>query len=225
MTYRLQNFLAGFAALIMAALFALAPAGANPTSGGYQLFEQAAPEHQHAIQLASLGNFAPSLETASECCNATNTGLGRSQVDEIVGTPKGQRPDPSTYMSQAEIDAHLAQFDDGAVRFFTPHPSGSIGPRDTFVFPKSAIDDLYTRTGGDIRAVERELGLPSGYFDNAQVAIIDNPKVRMPSGNEAGANDFWVPGGHTSGGIPEATLPGTTNISDVTVVSPQELFQ
>jgi len=91
MTYRLQNFLAGFAALIMAALFALAPAGANPTSGGYQLFEQAAPEHQHAIQLASLGNFAPSLETASECCNAPNTGLLPTprQVGNLQGGPLG----------------------------------------------------------------------------------------------------------------------------------------
>jgi filamentous hemagglutinin len=34
-----------------------------------------------------------------------------------VGTPNGQRPDPSDYMSQADIDAHLARFDDGAVRF------------------------------------------------------------------------------------------------------------
>jgi hypothetical protein len=28
----------------------------------------------------------------------------------------------------------------------------------------------------------------------------------MPSGNEYGANPQWVPGGYTSGGIPEATI-------------------
>ena len=28
----------------------------------------------------------------------------------------------------------------------------------------------------------------------------------MPSGNEGGANDFWVPGGKTSGGVPEAVI-------------------
>mgnify|MGYP002651150812 CR=1 FL=1 len=30
--------------------------------------------------------------------------------------------------------------------------------------------------------------------------------LRMPSGNELGANDQWVPGGFTSGGVPEATI-------------------
>jgi len=28
----------------------------------------------------------------------------------------------------------------------------------------------------------------------------------MPSGNEVGANEFWIPGGVTSGGILEATV-------------------
>ncbi|MEQ4623103.1 hypothetical protein ABN056_17995 [Providencia vermicola] len=36
---------------------------------------------------------------------------------EIVNIPHGQRPDPSTYMTKSEIDAHLAKFDDGAIRF------------------------------------------------------------------------------------------------------------
>ncbi|MCA2009701.1 hypothetical protein [Tritonibacter mobilis] len=44
-------------------------------------------------------------------------GLTDEKIKEIAGTPKPQRPDLSTYMSKAEIDEHLAQFDDGAVRF------------------------------------------------------------------------------------------------------------
>ncbi|MHA3916280.1 AHH domain-containing protein [Halovulum sp. GXIMD14793] len=75
MTHRLHTLLAGLLALLTAALLALAPASANPASGGYQLFEPVALEHQHAIQLASLENFAPSPETASECCNAPNRTL------------------------------------------------------------------------------------------------------------------------------------------------------
>ena len=157
---------------------------------------------------------------------ATNKGVSQNQVDDLISKKANGEtlPDPSTYMSQADIDSHLAQFDDGAVRFFIPHSSGNIGPRDAFVFPKSAIDDLYQRTGGNIRAVETELGLPQGYFNNAQVAVIDNPRVQMPTGNELGANDQWLPGGYTSGGIPEATLPGTTSVDDVTVITPGDLF-
>lgn len=33
---------------------------------------------------------------------------------------------------------------------------------------------------------------------------------KLPSGNEAGVNDKWIPGGYTSGGVPEATLDLTT---------------
>ncbi len=29
---------------------------------------------------------------------------------------------------------------------------------------------------------------------------------RMPSGNEAGANPQWIPGGYTSGGVMEAVI-------------------
>ena len=75
MTLRLQSFLTGFLALLTAALLALAPAGANLTSGGYQLFEPVSLEHQHAIQLASLGNFDHFAKVAPECCNAPNGGL------------------------------------------------------------------------------------------------------------------------------------------------------
>ena len=28
--------------------------------------------------------------------------------------------------------------------------------------------------------------------------------LRLPSGNETGANSLWIPGGYTSGNVPEA---------------------
>lgn len=43
--------------------------------------------------------------------------------------------------------------------------------------------------------------------------------LRMPNGNELGANEQWLPGGYTAGGIPEATinpaLPGTYTVNPV----------
>lgn len=72
MSSRLHIFLTGYLALLLAALLALAPVTANPTSGGYQLFERAASGISTDIQLASLKNFAPLPETASEYANAPN---------------------------------------------------------------------------------------------------------------------------------------------------------
>jgi hypothetical protein len=55
-------------------------------------------------------------------------------------------------------------------------------------------------TGGDRRTLEQALGLPDGYFDAEGVVRVDvlDPNsydLRIPSGNEAGTNDQWIPGG------------------------------
>ena len=39
---------------------------------------------------------------------------------------------------------------------------------------------------------------------------VSDLNIRVPSGNKATANDLWIPGGYTSGGVPEAitdTIP------------------
>lgn len=87
-----------------------------------------------------------------------------------------------------------------------------IGPPGRhFVMPKSVADDVIGRSGGDVRTIEKLLGLSKGDLGDAPVRIeIPNPTgLRMPSDNEAGANKFWLPGGYTSGRIPEAAIDPT----------------
>ncbi|MCG7626001.1 hypothetical protein MHM97_21805 [Epibacterium sp. Ofav1-8] len=141
-------------------------------------------------------------------------GLTDEKIKEIVGTPKGQRPDPSTYMSKAEIDEHLAKFDDGAVRV-TPASAidqyGTAGPPGGFVMPKSEFDNLVQKSGGNLANIEKRLGLDAGSLSNGEmVAVRIDPEdfngLRIPSGNELGANSHWLPGGYTSGGAPEAVM-------------------
>ena len=64
--------------------------------------------------------------------------------------------------------------------------------------------------------IESELGFPKDYLKKGgglvRIDIEDTIglDVRIPSGNETGANDLWIPGGYTSGGVPEAvtnTIP------------------
>lgn len=38
--------------------------------------------------------------------------------------------------------------------------------------------------------------------------------LRIPSGNEAGANSHWIPGGKTDGGVPEAITDLIPNVPD-----------
>lgn len=55
------------------------------------------------------------------------------------------------------------------------------------------------------------MGVPAGSWDGAPLLLIVVPdaeklNVRIPDGNEAGANDMWIPGGYTSGGEAEAIV-------------------
>ncbi|MFK5998166.1 MAG: hypothetical protein QM492_08650 [Rhodobacterales bacterium] len=140
--------------------------------------------------------------------------LPQSEIDRISGIPKGSRPPPSSYLSKAQIDAHLARFDEGAVRFTSRtdvDKYGTAGNSEAFVMPKSEFDRIVSEAGGDLRVVEQRLGLDDGYLSSGDIMAVrisrqDMPDLRIPSGNESGARNQWVPGGFTSGRVPEAVV-------------------
>ena len=83
------------------------------------------------------------------------------------------------------------------------------------VMPKAVADRLIQQSGGDVRRLEDLLGLNRGDLGTGPVRVdIQSPSgLRVPSGNELGANNQWVPGGFTSGGIPEATIDPSCLVS------------
>ncbi|MET4431968.1 hypothetical protein [Mycolicibacterium sp. 624] len=143
--------------------------------------------------------------------------LTDEQRDEILAIDKGSRPEPSEYLPSEFIEHHLEKFDAGASRFTTSEAleDFGIGHRDgtTFVFPTRELDTLMQSTGGDRRALEEALGLPTGFFDTDGLVRVDIPDpgeydLRVPSGNEAGASDQWLPGGFLPTGTSEAVIDG-----------------
>ncbi|HET6991442.1 MAG TPA: hypothetical protein VFJ43_08970, partial [Bacteroidia bacterium] len=129
--------------------------------------------------------------------------------ESILALPKGQRPNPNLYLSQSYIDNHLSLFSEGVTKFSATNPTNTIGPPGgTFVMPKAQADALILEANGSISSLENLLGLTPGELGNNPIRIdISSPSgLRMPNGNELGANNQWIPGGETSGGIPEATV-------------------
>ena len=136
-------------------------------------------------------------------------GLDQAKINDIILTNKGFRPDPSTYLTQEYIDAHLDLFEDGVTKIYATTPLGQAGPPGgTFVMPKSVADSIIKEANGDIAKLETLLRLKPGTLGDMPVRIdVPNPQgLRMSSGNEFGANEYWIPGGYTGGGIPEATI-------------------
>lgn len=61
---------------------------------------------------------------------------------------------------------------------------------------------------GDTDFLEDALGYKRGTLKNKDIFVyeIESPNVKIPSGNEGGVNDLWIPGGKTSGNYNEAVL-------------------
>ncbi len=171
--------------------------------------------------LDKVADGAKALDAAGDVGRAAS-GLGKTKIEEILALPKGSRPNPTEYLSPTYISEHLAQFDNGATRFMTESNLGKygIGQRDgtSFVMPRAEADQLLASTKGDPRALEQALGLPEHFLDDNALVRVDIPKpkeleLRIPSGNEAGANDQWIPGGKLPTGNSEAVVD-VAGISD-----------
>ena len=142
--------------------------------------------------------------------------------EPILKIPKGSRPNPKTYVNSEYLTKHFAEFDDGATVIQTEwaytnysEANGFVGVPDDntlFVMPKKYADKVIQNSNGNINYIEEKLGFPKGYFKyggglvRIDIEDLSGLDLRLPSGNETGANSLWIPGGETSGGVPEAVL-------------------
>ena len=142
--------------------------------------------------------------------------------EPILKIPKGSRPDPKTYVNSEYLTKHFAEFDEGATVIQTEsaythysEANGFVGVPDDntlFVMPTKYADKVIKNSNGNINYIEEKLGFPKGYFKyggglvRIDIEDLSDLDLRLPSGNETGANPLWIPGGETSGGVPEAIL-------------------
>jgi len=158
-----------------------------------------------------VGVLADNLNSAKEAIEA----IGPRKFSEILEIPKGTRPPPESYLPKEYIEKHLAEFDDGASRFMRKSDLERYGPAQvdgtSFVLPKNEADKILSSAAGERKVLEESLGLPAGYLENVDMVRVDISKprdfnLRIPSGNEAGANTQWVPGGKLPNGNTEAVI-------------------
>lgn len=141
---------------------------------------------------------------------------GHSKI-EIISIPKGKRPLPSNYLKSKYRRRHLRNFKRGA-SFIIPKTNLErygrtiLGRQDgQFVMSKKEMDNLLLKANGQLFILETELGIPSGLWKNTDLIRIDirRPKrlhLRIPSGNEVGANELWIPGGKLPNGYLESVV-------------------
>jgi len=142
--------------------------------------------------------------------------------EPILKIPKGSRPNPKTYVNSEYLTKHFAEFDEGATVIQTEwaytnysEANGFVGVPDDntlFAMPTKYADKVIQNSNGNINYIEEKLGFPKGYFKyggglvRIDIEDLSDLDLRLPSGNETGANSLWITGGETSGGVPEAIL-------------------
>jgi RHS repeat-associated protein len=142
--------------------------------------------------------------------------LTESEIAQIRAIPKGKRPKPSDYLSESYINSVHEEFDEGATRIILKSNLEEFGPAredgTAFVMPKQQADDLIESSGGDPGRIAEAIGVDPDRLKSDELRRIDfdDPDslgLRLPSGNEAGADpDRWMPGGKVPSGRSEAVI-------------------
>lgn len=142
-------------------------------------------------------------------------------TNTIISIPKGNRPNPSNYLKWRYRHRHQRKFRRGA-SFLIPkyiidkYGKAVLGRQDgLFVMCKEEMDDLIQKANGQLSYIETELGIPLGMWKDTEIIRIDirRPKrfhLRIPSGNEVGANALWIPGGKLPNGYLESVINPVT---------------
>ena len=85
-------------------------------------------------------------------------------------------------------------------------------PDGQFVSPSNQIDDLLKKANGDISIIEEALGIPKGGWQGKggmyriDISNPQNYNLRSASSGISGANNLFIAGGKTSGGISEGII-------------------
>ena len=193
---------------------AIGPAIAEVEASGFARAAQTGAKALGRAMEARAGKVSPEIET-----QAARLGVSPATLKGVIDTPKPDRPPPGDYLSDQRMQEHADAFQGGASRFTLQSSVDKygLGQSDgtTFVMTPTDADAVVNSAGNDPRALEQALGLPVGQLDGDQLVRVNfSPQamsdlnMRMPSGNEAGANSQWLPGGYLPSGANEAVIDG-----------------
>jgi hypothetical protein len=141
-------------------------------------------------------------------------------ASRITSIWKPHRPAPADYLPENRTREHLELFKGGAARVMVATTLEDKGPGQidgtSFVLPAWQVDELLAYANGDRGRLEDALGWERGGLGKGKLVVVTIPQpekfnLRFPSGNEAGANKDWIPGGRlpptaASQGLLEAIL-------------------
>lgn len=150
---------------------------------------------------------------------------------------------PATYLDEDYMDMHKKAFSEMASYLVTgenyelyvldkDEKTPNLGYKGAlYISTVAEIDRILEEAQGNIATLELNLGIPAGWWQGKQgiwridVHEPENKLLRIPDGSEATANEFWTPGGMTSGGALEAVVGEVPKVKGVTYSAKQVIFE
>ena len=161
------------------------------------------------------------IKLSSGRLNETNgVPISKEKFDEIISIPKGEKPDPSSYLPRKYIQEHAEEFSNGASRIVSKSDYNKYGIgkpdewKSEFASSKKNMDAIIEETKNSETGMSDRLGIPKEQLENGDLLRIDflpteKYTPRIPTGNEFGARDtdpLWLPGGKLPNGDFEAVI-------------------
>jgi hypothetical protein len=146
--------------------------------------------------------------------------------------------DPKDYLDPAFYAEHLRNFQSRGSYLLTEtqyklyiEGVDLLGRKDGLVIASpDEINRVITEAGTSVAELEKLLGFSPGWWQNKggiyRVDIIDPPghNLRFQNGTEEAANEFFHPGGYTSGGVKEAVTNRIPNNCSCAEIKPLDQF-
>ncbi|MGO4742384.1 PAAR domain-containing protein [Serratia quinivorans] len=217
--------LAGPAIAIMSAAGGMIGGTAGDYVGGVWFGEGSDGQKWIALGGAFAGGFAgarsgPKVgEKANNIIYKKTNGIPirENEFNKILGTEKGGRPAPESYLSNRYIKNHLKDFDKGATRLVTKRDYIKYGLgkpdelKSEFVSSSKGMNKIISESKGNTKLLSDRLGVSKEQLDNGEMLRVDfyptnKYSPQLPTGNEFGANPQWLPGGRLPKGDPEAII-------------------
>jgi hypothetical protein len=174
------------------------------------------------------------IKSAGEVRLINDVGIIVGKVENgafSVTAPKGSRPAPRTYLTQEYINDHLVRFTNEGIgsrivlkKAYNKYGIGKPDPEKTeFISLKSDMDRLISESNGDIGEIAQSLGidesqLAGGTLVRVDIKFTSKNKPHIPSGNEYGTNEKWIPGGKLPDGDLEVIVKTKGMVKDVDYV-------
>jgi hypothetical protein len=174
-------------------------------------------EINHQFQIVNYSDLYPSVRPPAPPLNEAGLTRARPQASLFKGLGDA-KTSPWLNDGRVGVRTHIEEFRAGGSFLIRKKTferlikaGDPIGREDgLFITTRASMDKLFEKSGKSLELIKKGMGIPENQWNEPLIRIdVTNPLLhdaRMASGIEQGANELFMWGGYTKGGMPEIAI-------------------